>query len=78
MKKEWLNPELMNLNSINTEEETCYCEEGAVLAYGITTWHQGGGYRPGYGPGHHHRPPHQGGQCPNNPKPQPPEDVTNS
>lgn len=76
MKKELLNPELMNLNSSNTEEDTCYCEEGAILAYGITTLHHGG--KPGYGPGHPHKRPYQGGQCPNKPKPQPPEDVTNS
>lgn len=84
MKKEWLNPELESLDLSTTYEGTCYCEEGAIAEYGArsaaTVWHKpgGGDWKPGYGPGHGHKPPHQGGHCPNEPKPQPPEDVENS
>lgn len=34
MKKQWVNPELKNLNSTSTKEVTCYCEDGPIAAYG--------------------------------------------
>ncbi|WP_133014358.1 hypothetical protein [Clostridium cuniculi] len=85
MKKEWINPELEMLNSTLTQEVICYCEAGAIAAYGArdlsTVWH-GQHWKPGFGPGHPHKPnrPGQfpdkgdGGVCPDNPV-APPEDV---
>ena len=69
--KKWENPIVTELGIKETQDELCYCEEGAILAYGeASVLHGGGGgWKPGYGPGHPHRPPHQGGQCGDKPKP---------
>lgn len=80
MKKDWTNPEVKDLNLVDTNDDICYCEEGAIAAYGersgASIWctPNGGAWKPGYGPGHHHKPPHHGGNCPEKPKPYPPED----
>lgn len=88
MKKQWVNPELKNLNSTSTKEVTCYCEDGAIAAYGskntATVWY-GHNWKPGFGPGHPHKPNRpnrpggfpgqgQGGVCPDTPI-APPDDV---
>ena len=77
------NPEVNDLSLNSTCDGTCYCEEGAIMAYGArsaeTKWCMPGGkpFPPGFGPGHPHRPPHHpegGGNCPNEPKPEPPQE----
>ena len=83
MKKQWINPEVNYLSLNSTCDGICYCEEGAIEAYGArsaaTNWNMPGGraYPPGYGPGHQHRPPHRpgGGEgYPERPKPEPPQE----
>lgn len=60
--KRWKKPEVSNLTFARTNEDTCYCEAGEVAKWG------------GPGHGHPHRPPHNGGHCPDKPidKPIPP------
>ncbi|MDB8558244.1 hypothetical protein [Turicibacter sanguinis] len=57
--KKWEKPEVTNLTVGNTNEETCYCEQGEALAASTGERKPSGG--------HHHKPPHQGGHCPDKP-----------
>ena len=59
--KKWEQPQLGELAMEETHEVTCYCEAGEALAASTGERHHGGG--------HPHRPPHQGGPCPDEPKP---------
>ena len=72
--KKWENPVIGELGMEETQETMCYCDQGVDLAN-----HGGGGqYPPGFGPGHEHKPPQEGGQCPDTPKPQPPTNPSHS
>lgn len=66
MKKEWLNPEVKELNLDGTQEDICYCEAGEALAaqqanQDITAYKH-------HGCGHPHKP---WQPCPPNPCPPP-------
>lgn len=82
MKKQWVDPKVNDLSLNSTCDGICYCEEGAIEAYGARSaaacWNIGGKpFPPGFGPGHPHRPPHfpgGGGSCPEQPKPEPPQE----
>ena len=69
MKKELIKPELLNYTVWCTEEELCYCEEGAIAEFGEAA--RFGGWKPGFGPGHPHKPNRPGRPCPSKPTPNP-------